>query len=100
MTMGIQFGNAANYSAGEIYYCEYKKRIFGCVILFKQQDYYLLALSKQIEKSKIRSACPMCLNLSFIHSLVFPILICCRSEDFTTSERSVLLWIIQHEPAF
>ena len=49
--MGILIRNTSNYSAGEIIYYISKKRMFGCVILFQQQDYYLIALSEEITKT-------------------------------------------------
>ncbi len=49
--MGILIRNTSNYSAGDIFYYIIKKRIFGCVILFRQQDYYLIALSEEITKT-------------------------------------------------
>lgn len=49
--MGILVRNISHYSAGEVFYYISKKRMFGCVILFHQQDYYFIALSEEIMKT-------------------------------------------------
>ena len=49
--MGITIKNASNYSSGEVFYYKSKKRVFGCVVLFQQQDYFLIAISEEIAKT-------------------------------------------------
>lgn len=49
--MGILIRNTSNYSSGEVFYYRCKKKVFGCIILFQQQDYYLIALSDEINKT-------------------------------------------------
>lgn len=48
--MGLLIRNRAQYSAGEVYAYSSRGRMFGCVILFRQQDYYLIALSEELAK--------------------------------------------------
>ena len=55
--MGILLGNTSEYSAGDVFYYRSKKRMFGCVILFHQQDYYLIALSEEIMKTTKTICC-------------------------------------------
>jgi len=54
--MGILIKNTMNYSAGDVFYYKSKKKVFGGVFLYRQQDYYLIALSEEILK-QTRTIC-------------------------------------------
>lgn len=54
--MGLLIKNESNYSEGEVFYYRSKNRLFGGVFLFRQQGYYLIAISEEISKS-IHSIC-------------------------------------------
>lgn len=54
--MGILLKNSSNYNAGDVFYYISKKRVFGGVFLFHQNEYYLIALSEELTKP-VRSVC-------------------------------------------
>ena len=54
--MGILIKNTLNYSAGDVFYYKSNKRVYGGVFLYRQHDYYLVALSEEIPK-QIRTIC-------------------------------------------
>ena len=47
--MGIR--NAPACMAGDVFYYRSQKRVFGCVTLFRQREYTLMALSEEITKT-------------------------------------------------
>ena len=47
--MGILLKNGENYCSGDVFYYRTKKKIYGSVFLFRQQDYYLFAISEEID---------------------------------------------------
>lgn len=48
--MGILIKNTSSYSPGDVFYYKSKKKTYGGVFLYRQQDYYLIALSEEIIK--------------------------------------------------
>ncbi len=48
--MGILIKNTSCYSPGDVFYYKSKKKTYGGVFLYRQQDYYLIALSEEIMK--------------------------------------------------
>lgn len=48
--MGILIKNVSNYSPGDVFYYKSKKKTYGGVFLYRQQNYYLIALSEEILK--------------------------------------------------
>ncbi len=48
--MGILIKNTSSYSPGDVFYYKSKKKTYGGVFLYRQQDYYLIALSEEIMK--------------------------------------------------
>ena len=68
--MGILLRNTSDYSAGDVFYYRSKKKLFGCVILFQQQDYYLIALSDEIMKTTKSIGCDDVLQ-SILYSIAW-----------------------------
>jgi len=48
--VGILIKNTSSYSPGDVFYYKSKKKTYGGVFLYRQQDYYLIALSEEIIK--------------------------------------------------
>ena len=55
-TVGILIKNTKDYSPGDVFYYKSKKKTYGGVFLYRQQEYYLIALSEEILKP-IRTIC-------------------------------------------
>ena len=49
--MGLMIENERKYGAGEVFYYKSKGKLYGGIFLFKQRNYYLIAVSEEIAGS-------------------------------------------------